>query len=222
MALSVWPQNGIQAANDLYDKFCDDWRAVDDALCDLGRKYPDFSLRSCLLKTSAVNQLYGARLFYVHVPVAARTIKDFLPERLNRPLTVSDVERLINRMPKKYTVFVSKFVHFFVDVELPLQDSFCARAVKYYLTREWPRDPEWSYRTYCSELAEIKRQFKIAGAVTTRQLDRFLWVAGQFRGWEKAGRLDKGHNPELVGIFRRPDREINELLKQIAPDLRRD
>jgi hypothetical protein len=68
----------------------------------------------------------------------------------------------------------------------------------------------------------MKRQFKIAGDVTTRKLDKFLWVAGQFRDWEKAGQPDEGYNPELVGIFRRPDRKVHELLKQIAPDLRRD
>jgi hypothetical protein len=53
-------QKQIQVATELHDTL-DQWRISDNALRRLRRVLPGFDEEACLLKSIAVNQLYGTR-----------------------------------------------------------------------------------------------------------------------------------------------------------------
>jgi hypothetical protein len=58
----------IQVAAELHDTL-EQWRLSDNALRRLHRALPDFDEEACLLKSIAVNQLYGTQVLAI-IPMA--------------------------------------------------------------------------------------------------------------------------------------------------------
>lgn len=55
----------VEAATRLYHDHCELWRTTDEALESHSKSFPDFDLRSSLLKVAAINSLYGTNVYAV-------------------------------------------------------------------------------------------------------------------------------------------------------------
>ena len=89
------------------------WPATDSALDDLAERFPAFDLSACLLKTVAVNQLYGTRV--LAIPRMAQHVADVMRDP-GRENLVEELAILSSRgKERRHLSFASKFAHFFVD-----------------------------------------------------------------------------------------------------------
>jgi hypothetical protein len=199
-------QAQVDAANRLYGKLAQ-WVLTDSALLALAKVFPDFGPEASLLKVAAVNQLYGTNLYAV-VRMA---------EHVNSVMASADpvvegsalVERIAalpkganaTRQPRS-TSLASKLAHFFIDAErFPIYDSYAVQMVRYHLgPRECVRDENHLYRAYVDNLGRLREQ---SGLVWSgRQLDRYLWLAGQYRKWRRNPQAPI--NTEVARLFTAP------------------
>ncbi|NPV29141.1 MAG: hypothetical protein HPY58_05655 [Firmicutes bacterium] len=203
----------VEAALQLY-RYCELWQSVDEALDSLARSFPGFDFKSTLLKAAAVNALYWTQVYAV-VEVARHMHR--ILEGAAAPLCPDLVESL-GRVPglgRKFRSFASKFAHFFIDPErFPIYDSYAVRMVTYHV--EGKGKEGLSYEQFATGFAALK---KAAGfPATTRELDRYLWLAGQYRAWKGLPpwrRPSTGINPELQRLFEAPSREVQALLEAL-------
>ena len=68
------------------------WRLAESALEKLADRFPDFSAEACLLKTVAVNEIYGTQLFAT--VRMARHIKAIFADPIPNPVDIGLVERI--------------------------------------------------------------------------------------------------------------------------------
>jgi hypothetical protein len=177
----------VEAGQRLYRR-SDRWRTADKALARLAERFPGFGPEETLLKVAAVNALYVTNVYAIR-----RTAEHVRSVMLQAGTAVAD-SGLVGRMaalPKTeaqrtnrgHYSFGSKFVHFFVDPErFPVYGSYAAAMSRYRLGRGGlagdSRDP---YRSF---VANFRKLNTLAGfRMSTRDLDRYLWLAGQYREW---------------------------------------
>lgn len=105
------------------------WKATDDALDGLARSMPGFSFGECLVKATAINQLYGTNVYALgrmaeHVAqVLAEGQSDDLVERLATLNT--------NGKPRRHLSFASKFAHFYIDKDrFPIFDRYAIERLR--------------------------------------------------------------------------------------------
>ncbi len=195
----------VEAANRLHQQLSE-WKITDSALHALHVRFPGFDIESSLLKVAAVNQLYGTKVFAV--VRMAEHIKDVMP-REGKIAEVDFVEKLatLPEMKRKYVSFASKFAHFFIDLErFPIYDFYAVKMVAYHLgSQGLIRDKEHPYIAFVTNFNHLKQA---AGLVcTTRELDRYLWLAGLYGEWcrNSASQI----NAEVAEMFKTPSLEIN-------------
>ena len=200
----------VEAALQLY-RYCELWRSVDEALDSLAQSFPGFDFKSTLLKVAAVNTLYWTQVYAV-VEVAMHVHR--ILEATAVPLCPDVVESLgkIPQLGRMFRSFASKFAHFFIDPErFPIYDSYAVKMLTYHLNGK--AKEELSYKQFVSSFTTLK---KVVGfSVTTRELDRYLWLAGQYRAWKGLPPWRKpstGINQELQRLFKAPGKEVQKLL----------
>jgi hypothetical protein len=114
-------------------------------------------------------------------------------------------------VPRKHWSFASKIGHFFVNGDrYPIYDSFCRDIILYHLGRNsYSTDTDNPYRAFITNLDRLR---EVSGlSVTLRDLDRYLWLTGQYREWLKKG--DKAQlNSELRSLFEDDNTEVRQLL----------
>ncbi len=205
-------QAQIDAANRLRGLLVG-WAATEEAFDRLREQHPGFDLPSCLLKAAAINDLYSTRVYAVWR--MAKHITEVAGELPDDPV---EAVQVIGRLPDggggTRRSFASKFGHFFIDPNrFPIFDSYCERMVALHLgTEELVRDGTNPYRAF---KANIDRLRELSGIdATYRELDRYLWLTGQYREW-----LDKGDeaqiNSELRQLFEGPSPEAARALKAL-------
>ena len=192
----------IEAANRLHGKLLQ-WQVTDRALHILQENLPEFDIEATLLKVAAINQLYGTNVYAVvrmarHVTEVMRDVSGTEDADL--------VEQLASLAGRKHRSFASKFAHFFIDMErFPIFDSYAAKMVAYHLgSHGQVRDSTHPYKAFVENIHRLKR---FAGlSYTTRELDRYLWLAGLYQGWCR--NADSQINAEVAEMFKAPSSEI--------------
>lgn len=209
----------VKAALQLH-QMCKGWKTTDETLDSLALAFPGFDLKSTLIKATAVNALYGTQV-YALMKVAEH-LCNILRNRTG-PATPALVEKLAKvtfaRGSKQTTwtfrSFASKFAHFFIDSnQFPIYDSYAVKMLPYHLNGKG-RDG-LSYEQFAEELWALKDA--LGFPVTTRELDRYLWLAGQLRAWRGLlpwARPYTGVNSELRRLFDSPAREVQELARAV-------
>ena len=176
----------IDAADRLY-RGVEAWRRTDEALAALQESIPGFDGPATLLKTVAVNAMYGTNIYAI--ARVARHVEEVLalsdlptagPELVE---AMAEVPPAPGGKPRRHRSFASKFAHFFIDPDrFPILDLFAVNMVRTHLGRAAAELPEQS--TYSKFAAAFGRLAGRAGLRTdTRRLDRYLWIVGQYRQW---------------------------------------
>lgn len=211
----------VEAANRLHAHL-KQWVATDSALIALGKRFPDFGPESTLLKVAAVNQLYGTNLYAI-VRMAGHAVH-ILAHQSTTDAGPALVEELAT-LPKKpnektqwhYYSFASKFAHFFIDFErFPIYDSYAVQTLERHLgPKDKHVDLAHPYLAYVDNLDRLAERSGLTWV--GRELDRYLWLAGQYRAWRKNPRAQI--NTELAQLFERPPDEAAQIeLATLLPD----
>ncbi len=172
----------VAAATRLHSRLTS-WRATDAALDLLAQSVPAFDLSACLIKASAINQLYGTNVYALTrasahaAEVMASPAGDDLVERLAAVPTGGKVRRHLS--------FASKFAHFFVDKDrYPIFDSYAVRGLRHHLEgARLPYDDPPAYADYVEALSTLTALSGIE--CSGRELDRYLWLSGLYRAWRR-------------------------------------
>ena len=191
----------IDTANRIHDQLSE-WALVDRSLDLLSKSFPEFDLESTLLKAVAVNELYYTNVFAIvrmakHMSQILIEPGNMEPCLVDRLATVAIKE---GKPPRRFVSFASKFAHFFIAADhFPIYDTYALRMIKLHLG---VRKDIWKSSGPYTEYAEMFRTLKNQACpkYTNRQLDRYLWIAGQYLAWEKNGKAQI--NGELLQIFK--------------------
>jgi len=178
------------------------WRLAESALEKLADRFPDFSTEACLLKTVAVNEIYGTQLFAT--VRMAKHIEVIFAGASTSPLDVDLVEQ-IAKLPTKQgekqrlsVSFASKFCHFFVNAErFPIYDDAARDAIRLHLGADaYCVNNDNRYRAFCENFEKLRTLAKLK--CTTKELDQYLWLTGMYSRWRKK---NPRVNEELKGLF---------------------
>ncbi len=207
MALAIpLTEAQIAAAGRLHGRL-EQWAAADRALFALARQFPGFDADAVLLKVVTINALYGTNVYAVlrmarHAEKVMRTVEA-------ATVSLELVERLAElpsanggEIRRRFHSFASKFAHFFVDPErFPIMDSYAVEMVKHHLGRgNQVTSKSGRYVAFTQNLDKLKA---LAGLrAKNRELDRYLWLAGQYHTWrrDREARI----NAELQRFFSAP------------------
>jgi hypothetical protein len=211
------PINKIEAANRLHEHL-EQWRLADQALRRLADSCRDFELDACLLKVAAVNALYGTNLYAItrmakHV-AAVLTGADLAaagPELVEQLADLPATEE--QKQKRRHYSFASKLAHFFIDEErFPIMDSYALATLKRHLgRRQCSHDKAHRYTAFVHNFQQLKRLSGFSGR--NRQLDRYLWLAGEYAAWKKKRKM--AINAELKGLFKHPSGDIAGFLREL-------
>jgi hypothetical protein len=213
-------QRQIDVANRLYDNRLDQWRLSDMALYRLRDKVLGFDDEACLLKSLAINQLYGTRILAI-IPMSNH-VHDVL-SRLDA--TAGGIE-LVDKIAAYRSAegkvirrisFASKFCHFLIDDRrFPIYDEAVQQAIRFhlggaqYLTS---KDPDKKYQVFFENLQRLRKSADIHGK--DREIDHYLWIVGMYMRWKKP---NTQINAELRRFFSEPSlvekAELNEVLPE--------
>lgn len=210
-------QEQIEAANSLHHRL-PKWAATDRAFERLGR-YFAWDHEGCILKTAAINDLYSTRVYAIWR--MAEHLMNVMADPPDDPAAlveaIASLPEEDGSVPRQHWSFASKIGHFFIDGNrFPIYDSFCRDMISWHLGRggcETNRDNP--YRAFITNL-ECLRQGSALTA-TLRDLDRYLWLVGQYREWlEKGGEATL--NSELRSLFEDDEAEVQRLLGELWPE----
>jgi hypothetical protein len=203
----------IEAASRIHERLSQ-WRAADAALRSLADCFPAFEADACLLKCVTVNSLYGTNVYAIlRMAAHVRNV-------MNNPARPTDDVVLVERLAelpakdgethRNFISFASKFAHFFVSPQIPIYDSFAVKMLKYHLaTRRGGWDKRRPFKSFANNLQRLRDESGLT--VGVRQLDHYLWLAGQCRARDAS--LPKG------GKNNRTNRELAEVLRDPPPEL---
>jgi len=176
----------IKAAQAIYSNYTEDWRRTDAALADLKEKMPGFKSSAALVKAAAVNSLYGTNVYAISA--AARRVEDLLDGKNLRSAGPELVEEMASiRLPegkvRHCPSFASKFAHFFIDYDrFPIYDSYAVKMLRDHLGHD-ALASEPTYMAFEKAFRTLAREVDLGS--DTRQLDRYLWIVGEYREWLK-------------------------------------
>lgn len=214
-AMSPVRQSQIDAANRLLQHL-PTWAASEQGFERLRDELPGFDLPAVLMKAAAVNDLYSTRVYAIWRMAAH--ISKVGPDLLEDPVeTVQTIGRLPRGGGGTHRSFASKYCHFFIDQDrFPIYDSYCEQMVRYHLGPE--QTVSSSSERYAAFKANIDRLRELSGIdVTYRELDRYLWLGGQYRDWLKNGE-EAQINSELRSLFEDPSPEQKAELDMLVGD----
>jgi hypothetical protein len=199
------------------------WKLSETALEILAERFPDFSPEACLLKTVAVNAIYGTQLLatvrmakHVEKLLCNSSVKSLGPEIVQQIACLPASDGQKKRMAVS---FASKFCHFFVDSErFPIYDDAAREALKLHLGPKICNTNEASpYLGFCTNLERLRKTANLQPG--TKQLDRYLWLTGMFMRWIKeSSKTNPRVNTELKELFQRPSSAIAAELRAMLPE----
>jgi len=210
-------QAQIAAANRLREHL-PNWELSDRALVALAQRMPGFSPKEALIKTATINALYGTNVFAVvrmaeHVAcvMACTNIASAGPELVERLTALPMTE--MQKRPRRHMSFAAKFAHFFIDAErFPIMDSYAVWMVEYHLgPKNRIRGVSSPYAAFIENLSRLRAASGVTA--TSRELDCYLWLAGQYRQWRRNPKSQI--NAELASLFAHPTPEAREELRML-------
>jgi hypothetical protein len=198
-------QAQIDAANRLHHKL-PQWAASDRAFEQAAERFPHWDRESCVLKAAAINDLYSTRVYAIW-----RMAEHLMHVMADPPGDAGDLAAAIASLPgaeggqveRRHWSFASKILHFFVDGDrFPIYDSYCRDMLAHHLGRGGRvSDPANPYRAFMANLGRLRDLSGLTASL--RDLDRYLWLAGQYRDWLRKGE-DARTNSELRSLFEHP------------------
>lgn len=197
-------QAQIDAARRLHD-ILSIWPTTDRAFDLLKSRFPGFSPEATIIKCAAINDLYSTNVFAIW-RMATHVVKTMEAP----PADPDELAETIARLPDEdgtvrrcHWSFASKLCHFFIDADAhPIYDSYCRDMLTYHLGRgRCISDAANPYRAFKQNLLQLRDLSGISASL--RDLDEYLWLAGQYREWLKRGE-DARINGELRGLFEAP------------------
>jgi hypothetical protein len=190
-------QSQIDAANE-FGK--DGWESKEFEQLRLAFPGPLDAVR---IKAIVLNALYGTNI------IAIGKVADCV-ERVLRAnqWTGSDlVEQLVSEIrgvtKKSNYSFAAKYAHFFVDLSLPILDSFAEWMLGKHLGRPMQSKDPRRYHRFAEDMETLKRVACLH--CSCAELDSYLWVAGEYWYWKE-----------------HPKYDINGYLKQSFENLQRN
>lgn len=207
----------IAAAGRLHSTLAQ-WRSTDSALSRLQEGMPRFGPEESLLKVVAVNALYGTNVFALvraatHVQAVLGSA-DLAKAGAELVESLADVPTTSTGRRRRYMSFASKFAHFFISAErFPIYDSYAEQMLLFHLGPLAVRDLVRPYQAFVANLERLKREYGLR--CSYRELDRYLWVAGQHRAYANGKRT---LNAELLHLFENPTAEQRALLRALRGD----
>jgi hypothetical protein len=203
------------------------WDDADSALDDLARHFADDTNRAHVLaKASAIDKLYSTRAgnIYWAADAVVSTMSRLRGGNLKVERGVDIVDAIsqaktdVHEGADRCASFASKYCHFFVKGwDFPIYDSFALAAVK-RVTGQVERgrltEGRSEYRDFCERL-HILRARDSLGALSVREVDRFLWLWGQWLAQE--GHSDAVVNTEVFSVFRSKKSAVVRLLRAMQP-----
>jgi hypothetical protein len=197
------------------------WRSADNALEALAQKFPGFRHEAVLLKVVTINSLYYTNVYAV--PRMAQQVESVMA-KVEPGSTGLDVVDLIadlpmtpsQKSPRKFPSFASKFAHFFIDAErFPIFDSYAEMVIRLHLGANGCNiDKQHPYAAYVANFQNLRQMAGWTG--TARGLDRYLWIAGQYRVF--LHKQNAQINSELRKLFEHPPPSIKRDLGLLLGD----
>jgi len=183
------------------------WQKSDAALVALHKKIPGFTPEACLLKSVAVNAIYGTNVLAIvrvanHVK-AVLSRHNLAQAGAELVIEIANAPSEEGRPPRRRTSFASKFCHFFVDAKrFPIYDDAARQVLKLHIGK---RIKAHDYKTFCSSINQLKKF--VGGGCDTRMLDRYLWLTGMYMRWlRKRKKENPMVNAELLKLFKKPSK----------------
>jgi len=204
-------QQQINAAKALHHRL-PKWAATDRAFDRLGCHF-GWDRESCILKAAVINDLYSTNVYAIWR--MAEHMMNVMMDPPDDPAAVVEAIASLpeddGTVPRKHWSFASKIGHFFVNGDrYPIYDSFCRDMILYHLGRNlYPMHTDNPYRAFIMNLDRLREASGLS--VTLRDIDRYLWLTGQYRKWLKKGNEAK-LNSELRSLFEDDDKEVRQLL----------
>lgn len=203
-------QSQIEAAKKLHHKLLD-WTTAENALDELQRTLPCYSLEIVLVKAAALDRLYNVKVRGQAIHRLARHIAEVMPMPPQDPVAVVQAIIAAPGVEKEYKCFASKFAHFFIDPQrFPIYDSFSRKQTAYHLGRPIPESYGAFYRGVC----DLIRRSGVSACF--RELDHYLWLAGKYRAFRKGQR---NIGAELLALLQNRSSEVKALREAlVAPE----
>ncbi len=208
----------IDAANHLKER-CPGWAGSEAGFDKLHSKMPGFDLPIALIKAAAINNLYSTNVYAIwRMGQHLANIRKTLPR--DPAAAVREIASLSSGKEAKgptHWSFASKVAHFFIDPDrFPIYDSYCAAMVVWHLGKgERISDPSDPFAAFKANIDKLRA--RCGFAVTYRELDRYLWLAGQYREWRKKDGQAQ-INTELRALFENPSPGVREDLSALLPN----
>lgn len=198
------------------------WRVSDGALHALAKRFPDFGDEAVVLKSVAINALYGTNVFAItrmaeHAKgvIAKTDLASAGPELVERLAALPKTTG--QKKPRLHMSFASKFAHFFIDPErFPILDNYAAKTLVFHLgERNLVKRPGHVYWAFVENLLRLRNAAGLT--CSTRELDHYLWVAGEYRAWRQ--NPDAKINVEMRSLFQAPSADDKEDLHRLLAEL---
>jgi hypothetical protein len=185
------------------------WRLADDALMRLRERIPGFDLETCLLKSIAINSLYGTQVLAI-VKMASH-IHEVLQKRDRQTVGYELVEELA-QLPGRRPIDDERF---------PIYDEVAREMIKLHLGRKvLLKDSAHQYQAFYMNFRRLKTEAEIN--CSSRNLDRYLWISGMYRKWHELKKRDKSKqvmNVELRTFFENMNSSTAKKFEIISPDI---
>jgi len=202
-------QSQIEAAERLHERL-QGWTSAEQALDELREAFPGFTLRDVLVKAAAINTLYFAGVFAIYQ--MADHIVTVWPRLPEDPVAAVKTIAKMPSVKNNFRAFASKFAHFFIAPErFPIYDSYARKTVAYHLGKA-QRD---SYPPFFQDICDLQERAGLS--CSFRQLDYYLWLAGQYCKWRTKGKKAR-INAEVRALFDNPPSEVQQELEALCPD----
>jgi hypothetical protein len=198
-------QDQVEIANRFHRQLSR-WQISDEALFRLRSCVPEWDEAACLLKSVAINSIYGTNV-YATTRMAEHIASIFASRDGDAARRDELVERLArlpdaNNRPRNFISFASKFCHFFIDEEkFPIFDEAARQALKYHLgPKLYVEDHTKPYIAFRENLRRLREESRIN--CSDRQLDHYLWITGLYMRWLRGRQI----NGELRNVLINPSR----------------
>lgn len=201
----------IQAADKIYAQ-CPKWKMADAALKLISEQLPGFTQESCLLKSVAINTLYGTQVWAI-AEMASHICETMSKNESNKdkPELLVDAIATVGTNGgkiKHFISFASKFCHFFVNDKIfPIYDQAARETLALHLGKQAMiagfAEP---YTAFCGNVACLRASPNLTCSLSA--LDRYLWIRGLYVEFEKHG-VEAKINGEIKQYFRRAKAENN-------------
>jgi len=196
----------ISAAQTMWRSLPEDWHYADQVLAMAKQAFPSNTDRdSAWLKVPLLDSLYRTNVHFYLSHVVNRVVEVFgkMSNHTSQDIVV-ELAKEVQVKKKSYRpmVFASKYVHFFHDDSSPMIDWYAAFALACHFRELKPeaRIKKWkeNYYGYCDAIDQLKEMSAISP--TARDLDHYLWLAGNWVWFKKKGQKAK-INKGLLAFF---------------------